>query len=58
MSFMKTMQEEQPDFIAVIMMQLSLKALLKERENKSHEAVHSEMKKIHLRETFKPMHWE
>jgi hypothetical protein len=48
--------EEQPDVVAAIMTQLSLKAGLKQWGDEAHEAVHSEMKQLHFRDTFKPMH--
>ena len=37
------------------MTQLSLKSVLKEWVNKSHNAVHSEMKQLNFVETFKPI---
>jgi len=49
--------EQQPDVAQAIMMQLSLRAGLREWGSKAKEAVHSEMKQLHLRGTFKPMHW-
>ena len=48
---------EQPDVIAAIMTQLSLKAGLKEWGGRAREAVHSEMKQLHMRDTFEPVHW-
>jgi hypothetical protein len=46
-----------PDVVACIMTQLSLKAGLKAWGTEAKEAVHSEMKQLHFRDTFKPMHW-
>ena len=39
------------------MTQLSLKSGLREWGDKAYEAVESEMKQLHFRNTFKPMHW-
>jgi hypothetical protein len=50
------MSEEQPTVVAAIMTQLSLKAGMKAWKDKAHEAVHSEMKQLHYRDTFQPMH--
>jgi hypothetical protein len=49
--------QAEPDVVAAIMTQLSLKAGLKEWGKKGFKAAHSEMKKLHLRKTFKPKHW-
>jgi hypothetical protein len=46
-----------PDVVASIMTQLSLKSGLREWGDKAYEAVESEMKQLHFRNTFKPMHW-
>jgi hypothetical protein len=40
------------------MTQLSLKAGMKEWGTDADKAVHSEMKQLHLRNTFRPMHWK
>jgi hypothetical protein len=45
------------DIVAAIMTQLSLKAGLKEWGKKGFKADHSEIKQLHLRNTFKPKHW-
>jgi hypothetical protein len=45
-----------PDIMAAIMTQLSLKSGLRESGNKAYIPVESEMKQLHLRNTFKPMH--
>ena len=49
--------QEEPDVVAAVMTQLSLKSGLKEWGDRAHAAVHSEMKQLHFRHTFKPMHW-
>jgi hypothetical protein len=49
--------QAEPDVVAAIMTQLSLKAGLKEWGKKGFKAAHSEMKQLHLRKTFKPKHW-
>jgi hypothetical protein len=46
-----------PDVVAYVMTQLSLKAGLKAWGAKAEKAAHSEMKQLHMRDTFKPMHW-
>jgi len=48
----------EPDVIAAIMTQLSLKAGLKKWKDKGQKAIHSEMKQLHMRKTFKPKHWK
>jgi hypothetical protein len=47
----------EPDVVASIMTQLSLKAGLNQWGDRAREAAHSEMKQLHLRDTFKPVHW-
>jgi hypothetical protein len=47
----------EPDVVAAIMTQLSLKAGLKAWGKDAQKAVHSEMKQLHFRDTFKPMRW-
>jgi hypothetical protein len=49
--------QEEPDVVAAIMTQLSLKAGMKEWGKKGFKAAHYEMKQLHLRKTFKPNHW-
>jgi hypothetical protein len=49
--------QAEPDVVAAIMTQLSLKAGLKEWGKKGFKAAHSEMKQLHLRKTFKTKHW-
>ena len=57
MAFFQHMSMEQPDVVAAIMTQLSLKAGLKEWGEDAEEAVYQEMKQLHLRTTFRPKHW-
>jgi hypothetical protein len=57
MFFNHAMYQEEPDVVAAIMTQLSLKRGLKEWGDKAKEAVRSEMKQLHFRNTFKPYHW-
>jgi hypothetical protein len=49
--------QAEPDVVAAIMTQLSLKAGLKEWGDRAFTAARSEMKQLHLRNTFKPKHW-
>jgi hypothetical protein len=49
--------QAEPDVVAAIMMQLSLKAGLKERGEEAFMASQSEMKQLRFRNTFKPKHW-
>jgi hypothetical protein len=49
--------QAEPDVVAAIMTQLSLKAGLKEWGKKGFKAAHSEMKQLHICKTFKPKHW-
>jgi hypothetical protein len=46
-----------PDVVAAIMTQLSLKAGLKEWGEEASTAAQSEMKQLHFKKTFKPKHW-
>ena len=50
--------QSEPDVVAAVMTQLSLKSGLKEWGDKAYKAVHSEMKQLHFRNTFKPMQWK
>jgi hypothetical protein len=45
-----------PDVVASIMTQLSVKAGLKEWGGEGFTAAQSEMKQLHFRNTFKPKH--
>jgi hypothetical protein len=49
--------QAEPDIVAAIMTQLSLKAGLKEWGDQAFTATRSGMKQLHLRNTFKPKHW-
>jgi hypothetical protein len=55
------MQEDfyqaEPDVVAFVMTQLSLKVGLKTWGDKALNAVRSEMKQLHFRDTFQPKHW-
>ena len=46
-----------PNIVASIMTQLSLKSGLREWGDKAYEAVESKMKQLHFQNMFKPMHW-
>jgi hypothetical protein len=50
--------QAEPDVVAAIMTQLSLKRGLQEWGEKAHLAAESEMKQLHFRNTFKPLHWK
>jgi hypothetical protein len=49
--------QAEPDVVAAIMTQLSLKAGLKEWGEEAFSADQSKMKQLHFRNTFKPKHW-
>ena len=49
--------QAEPDVVAAIMTQLSLKVGLRTWGDKAHTAARSEMKQLHFRNTFKPKHW-
>jgi hypothetical protein len=49
--------QSDPDVVAHIMTQLSLNSGLKQWGDKAYSAVTSEMKQLHLHNTFKPKHW-
>jgi CO dehydrogenase/acetyl-CoA synthase delta subunit len=49
--------QSDPDVMVHIMTQLSLKWSLKWRGNKAYAVVMSEMKQLHLWNTYKPKHW-
>jgi hypothetical protein len=49
--------QAEPEVVAAIMTQLSLKAGLKEWGDQAFTASRSEMQKLHLWNTFKPKHW-
>jgi hypothetical protein len=48
---------DQPDVVAAIMTQLSMKAGMKRWGKEARDAVHSEMKQLHFRDTFQPVHY-
>jgi hypothetical protein len=50
--------QAEPDVVATVMTQLSLKSGLKEWGDKAYIAAESEMKQLHFRNTFKPMNWK
>jgi hypothetical protein len=58
MSFFQQEGPTEPDVVAAVMTQLSLKVRLLHWGDKTKEAVHSEMKQLHLRDTFTPLHWK
>jgi hypothetical protein len=49
--------QAEPEVMAAIMTQLSLKVGLKEWDDKAYTAAKSGMKQLHLRDTFKLMKW-
>jgi hypothetical protein len=49
--------QSDPDVVAMVMTQLSLKAGLKEWGDSAWDAAHNEMKQLYFRDTFKPLHW-
>jgi hypothetical protein len=52
------LNQAEPDVVAAIMTQLSLKSGLKEWGDQAFTSAQSEMKKLHFRNTFKPKHWQ
>ena len=49
--------QHEPDIVAFIMTQLSLKAGLREWGDRAYDAAFAEMKQLHMRDTFEPKHW-
>ena len=49
--------QAEPDVVASVMTQISLKSGLRAWGDKAYTAVQSEMKQLHFRNTFKPEHW-
>jgi hypothetical protein len=49
--------QSDPNVVAHVMTQLSLKSGLKQWGDKAYAAVTSEMKQLHFQKTFKPKHW-
>ena len=58
MSFFQHMVEQEPDTVAAIMTQMSLKAGLKAWGKQAHNAAYMEMKQLHFRDTFRPLHYK
>ena len=56
MFFQQDFYQYEPDVVATVMTQLSLKTGLKEWGKRAYDAAASEMKQLHLRNTFKPKH--
>ena len=56
--FQNELCQQPPEVVAVIMTQLSLKAGLKAWKEKGYEGAFSEMKQLHMRDTFRPRHWK
>jgi hypothetical protein len=52
------MYQAEPDVVAAIMTQLLMKAGLKQWGSKAKEAIRLEMKQLHFRDTFQPLHWD
>ena len=57
MAFLQHMCDEAPDAVGAILTQLSMKAGLKEWGGDAEKAVTAEMKQLHFRNTFEPLHW-
>jgi hypothetical protein len=57
MMTMSHFYQAEPDVVAAIMTQLSLKPNLKEWGDKAFTAAHSEMKQLLFCNMFKPKHW-
>jgi hypothetical protein len=57
MFIQEDLYQSDPDVVAHIMTQLSLKSSLKQWGHKAYAAVTLEMKQLHLRNTFRPKHW-
>lgn len=55
--FFNQMQKDSPEVVAEVMTQLSLKAGLKAWGKDAKKAVYTEMKQLHIRNTFRPRHW-
>ena len=50
--------QEEPDVVAAVMTQLSMKAGLRAWGEKALSAVKSDMKQLYSRNTFRPKHWK
>jgi hypothetical protein len=49
--------QAEPDVVAAVMTQLSLKSGLREWGDHAYNAAYSEMKQLHMRDTFQPKHY-
>ena len=47
-----------PDFLESVVTQLAFKSGLKIWGKKGRDAIYSEMKQLHMRYTFLPLHWK
>ena len=56
--FCQVEMQEQPDVVAVIMTQLSLKMGVKSWKDKGRSAAKADMKQLHMRDTFIPKHYK
>ena len=56
--FCQVYMQEQPDVVAIIMTQLSLNMGLKTWKDKGRSAAKSEMKQLHMRNTFIPKYYK
>ena len=51
-------EHHRADIVGMVMAQVSLKAALKKWGKEAEESVGKEMKQLHWRNSFKPMHWK
>ena len=58
MFFQEDFYQAEPDVVAAVMTQLSIKAGLRAWGDKALSAFKSEMKQLHFRNTFLPKHWK
>ena len=49
---------QRADIVGMVMAQVSLKAAIKKWGKEAEESVGKEMKQLHWRNSFKPMHWK
>jgi hypothetical protein len=49
---------QRADIVGMVMAQVSLKAAIKKWGREAEESVGKEMKQLHWRNSFKPMHWK
>jgi hypothetical protein len=57
MFMMDDFYQSEPNVVAAIMTQLSLRVGMREWGQRGRDAAYMEMKQLHLRKTFKPKHW-